>query len=251
MTVWGSVNKKLLKAAENNNVDAIKQCLAKGADIDAMDGGMTALQYAAYKNHLESVQLLLERGANTHLTDYYNRTALSWACYGGGDREIVSLLLARNNEVLNIRNGEGYTPLMLAVRNGAAETAGILLAYKPDLYPKNSDGLDARALAIKHEYPRILEMLNAYEAEFSGFWKRSGENGAKRERRLDNGMLLTEYVDLDDKMYTSIISGDNGQISHSRQAFNTVSRKIVADAAEAVRRLPAPLKALPKPSTGF
>jgi hypothetical protein len=251
--MWNNFDKKLLKAARTNNTAMIGHCLDNGAQIDCRDDGMTPLLYAAYKGNYESVALLLGRGANVHITDSYNRTPLFWACSHNGNSEIARLLLEHNDSVLNTRSVEGYTPLMAAAANGNLPAVELLLTRKPDLYVKSNDGLDARALAIKYEAAAVLRLLNAYESEFSGIWVKAGAQSAKRERRLDNGMLLTEYVDLEDKMYTSILSGDNGQISHNRQTFNSVSRKMIADAGEAVRRLPAPpaQKTLPKPSTGF
>ena len=99
-------------AAENNDVPAIKEWIARGKNLDqglTYPGGMestelrgvTALMLAAQRGNEEAAAALIEGGANIYLEDkdlnpftVYNRTALDYAVEGGS-RRIVTMLADR------------------------------------------------------------------------------------------------------------------------------------------------------------
>lgn len=67
----------LLYAARSGCTACVDSILAAGADIDRpTPEGMTALIIALDNGAFDTAQLLLERGANPHLWDWYGRTAL-------------------------------------------------------------------------------------------------------------------------------------------------------------------------------
>ncbi|MCK5667290.1 MAG: ankyrin repeat domain-containing protein, partial [Thiotrichaceae bacterium] len=67
----------LMGAVDNNNTEAIKILLNKGAKIDAIDSdGWTALFSAAKNNSSEAIEMLLKEGANIDAVDRYGETAL-------------------------------------------------------------------------------------------------------------------------------------------------------------------------------
>ena len=54
-------------AAESGNIEAVKQHLAAGADVNAKDeSGWTPLHPATYSGHKEVVELLIANGANVN-----------------------------------------------------------------------------------------------------------------------------------------------------------------------------------------
>jgi hypothetical protein len=60
------------KAAGDGNIEAVKQCLDGGADVNAKyGGGWTPLHFAAEKGHKEIAELLIAKGAdvNTKMKD--------------------------------------------------------------------------------------------------------------------------------------------------------------------------------------
>jgi ankyrin repeat protein len=102
-------------AAENNDVPAIKEWIARGKNLDqglTYPGGMessglrgvTALMLAAERGNEEAAAALIKGGANIYLEDedlgpytgvvVYNRTALDYAV-AGGSRRIVTMLADR------------------------------------------------------------------------------------------------------------------------------------------------------------
>ena len=58
------------KAAEDGNIEAVKQHLAAGADVNAKgDGESTPLHYAAFNGHKEIAELLIAKGADVNTKD--------------------------------------------------------------------------------------------------------------------------------------------------------------------------------------
>ena len=99
-------------AANGGNIEAIKQYLAAGTDVNAKDEeGATPLHYAATKAVAE---LLITKGADVNAKGgYKNGTALHFAA-AVGHNELVALLIANNTDVnAKIELGEykGETPL--------------------------------------------------------------------------------------------------------------------------------------------
>jgi hypothetical protein len=116
-------NRALMAAAAKGNIEAIKQQLAAGADVNAKDEeGATPLHYAATKAVAE---LLITKGTDVNAKGgYKNGTALHFAA-AVGHNELVALLIANNADVnAKIELGEykGETPLDYA----KGETADLL-----------------------------------------------------------------------------------------------------------------------------
>ena len=62
------------------NIEAVKQHLAAGTDVDARDKeDKTPLKHAAYRGYKEIVELLIAKGADVNAKDEDGRTALDWA----------------------------------------------------------------------------------------------------------------------------------------------------------------------------
>ena len=83
-------------AAEVGNIDAVKQHLAAGTDVNARDkDGWTPLHPASYEGHQEIVELLIGKGADVNAKVEFGplqgRTPLDSA-NNSGRPEIVSLL---------------------------------------------------------------------------------------------------------------------------------------------------------------
>jgi len=102
------------EAAAKGNIEAVKQHLADGADVNlkmSFDGA-TALNHAAWHGHMEIIQLLLENGANANAKRNDGWAPLHDAVYKG-HKEIVELLIA-NGADMNAKF-DGKTPLDLVV----------------------------------------------------------------------------------------------------------------------------------------
>jgi ankyrin repeat protein len=95
------------------NIEAVKQHLAAGTDVDARDAeDKTPLQHAVYWGPKEIVALLIAKGADVNANDNAGETSLHWAVVGG-KKEIVAALI-NNGANVNAKNDEGETPLDFA-----------------------------------------------------------------------------------------------------------------------------------------
>ena len=107
----------LVEAARSGSTSAVENLLKLGIDINlrGLCGG-TALHWASWHGQLETVQCLLERGADVELkcTSYKN-TPLSWAVFAstkhrqadGDYPAVVRALLERGAEIFPFNLEEG------------------------------------------------------------------------------------------------------------------------------------------------
>ena len=68
------------QAAGTGNIEAVKQHLAEGADVNAKrEDGVTPLHWAADGGHKEIAELLIAGGADVNAKDEFGETPLDWA----------------------------------------------------------------------------------------------------------------------------------------------------------------------------
>ena len=98
-------------AVEKGNVEAIKQHLAAGTDVNARDSiGETPLFYAAVDGHKEIAELLIAEGADVNAKGKIRTTPLQAAAMFS-HKEIVELLIDAGADV-NVKDHEfAETPL--------------------------------------------------------------------------------------------------------------------------------------------
>jgi ankyrin repeat protein len=119
------------KAAIKGNIEAVKQYLAAGTDVNAKDvNGVTPLYYAAGRGRKEVAELLIAKGADVNVNAKSDRdaTPLHGAAFNG-HAEIAELLIAAGADVnAKIKSGgrKGQTPLDLAISNDRIKTADLL-----------------------------------------------------------------------------------------------------------------------------
>jgi len=127
------VNVNLLQGAQLGDVEKVKQALQDGADVETRrplmlkpqeekgagnkrkvsSTGLTPLMYAAKDGQQEIVRMLINNKAKINAVEVDRWAALHFAgAYG--NQEAAKLLLEADADV-NLRNGDGATPLTLAL----------------------------------------------------------------------------------------------------------------------------------------
>jgi uncharacterized protein len=143
----------LMAVARTGRVEAAKQLLAAGAKVDTKEswGGQTALMWAASQRHPEMLALLLKRGAKANerstVRDWARKVtaegrekamdrggfaALHYAAREGCVACIAPLL--KGGADINLADGQGTTPLVLALMNLNFDTARELIKQGADIH---------------------------------------------------------------------------------------------------------------------
>jgi ankyrin repeat protein len=122
----GESPKDIWEAARKGNIEAVKQHLVAGTDVNAKDRhGRTPLYVVAGSK--EVVELLIAKGADVNAKDNNRRTPLHRAA-NRGHTEIVELLIAKGADVNAIAGQymDHATPLDWAIKYKRTETAALL-----------------------------------------------------------------------------------------------------------------------------
>lgn len=117
-------------AIKRADLDAVRELLRRGADIDARDGhGQTGLMLAANAGTPELVAILVEHGAGLDVTAKYGLSALMLAIVAGHTEIARSLARAGANLALRGSGAPGFadkTAHDLALARGLHELAAEL-----------------------------------------------------------------------------------------------------------------------------
>ena len=119
---------RMLEAAQNNDLHAVRAYIEEGRPVDAIDTqlGGTMLTCAAASGHLEMMDLLLSAGATVDVRDANGCTALGAACFALEEGAVQRLIDARAN--VDNADNVGLTALMLASLAGKLSVVKLLLS---------------------------------------------------------------------------------------------------------------------------
>jgi cytohesin len=175
-------------AAAEGNIEAVKQHLAAGADVNAKTlSGRTPLGWAALRGHKGIVELLIAEGANMNGKSDEAGTPLHDAAWGG-HKQIVELLIAKGADVNAKIEGDG-TPLHYAARKGRKEIAELLIAKGTDVNAKNEEEYTPLHYSAAFGQKEVAELLISEGADVNAKTKRG-------ETPLDWAKKYPETADL-------------------------------------------------------
>jgi uncharacterized protein len=181
----------LMSAAEKGRLKEVRSLIASGADVNAKLGyGGTALMIAANEGHLEIVKALLAAGAdpNSIVATFHAGGFLAWMsalnrcnknwleifdamlaagvelnpttdifysplgyAIGRKDDPVMIEALVKRGANVNIRDSEGETPLMLAVRLSSADVVRVLIGAGADVNARNKKDETVLRIAEKSQ----------------------------------------------------------------------------------------------------
>ena len=148
-------------AAWHGNIEAVKQHLAAGSDVNAKaEGGWAPLHLSVQNGKKEVSELLISEGADVNAKNKNGQTPLHLAAYGG-HKEIAELLIASGADV-NAKNDVGWTPLYYAAYHGHKEIAELLIAKNANVNAKNNGGETPLDGAIINNDPETADLLRKH-----------------------------------------------------------------------------------------
>lgn len=162
------VDLRIPDAAMHENRPLVQSLIDAKADVNAIQSdGMTALHWAALKNDLEMVRMLLAAGANVKAETRVGAiTPLFLAATNGNGRMIESMLKAGADP--NSTNSLGTTALMKAAAAGDSDAVKILLEHGADVNKAESArGQTALMFAASMNRAEAIRLLAAHGANFN------------------------------------------------------------------------------------
>ena len=149
----------LADAAKRQNWDAVATLVGQGGDVDgSQPDGATALHWAAYWSHRDTLDLLIDAGAHVDVQNDYGATPV-WAACANRHGGIVSRLLEAGADTnLGLRSGE--TLLMRCTHTGDPAAVRALVAHGADINatePQKGQTALMRAVALGH--PNVARVL--------------------------------------------------------------------------------------------
>ncbi|MDN5247643.1 MAG: ankyrin repeat domain-containing protein [Wolbachia endosymbiont of Tyrophagus putrescentiae] len=133
-----TLNQKLIDSCEKGNLEAVRNAIKEGADINHYDKyGLTPLYYSVFFKHYEIVEFLLKSGANIYApSGISGYNTLHLAAQEGSKRMLILLLVEsifHGKDGINNRvNNNGETALEIALECKKFEHARLLALYGAD-----------------------------------------------------------------------------------------------------------------------
>ena len=216
-----ALGEPILQAAENGDIDAIRDLLSRGASLTSEVEGMTPLHRAASTGQIETLAFLIEYGISIDTgTGRESHTPLHIAA-GAGHIDVIDWLLAHGAD---IDGGDtGFSPLAQAVVSNQTDAARRLIESGADVRDEPASTLIEAARAGSTDLVSLLldhgADVDDRESLFSLFL------GAPRPHRplyyavrnrhvevtrllLDRGADLEAGSSQDDLLHVAIENGD-------------------------------------------
>ncbi|CAG2199579.1 unnamed protein product [Mytilus edulis] len=175
-------NEKLIKAAEDGDLEKVKNLVRHGADINYKDtfGSFTALHCAANNGNIEIINYLADKKADMNCRNNRGRTPLHLSVHKG--RIEASKALINRGTAINAVNIFGCTALHMAgywVKS--VEMSKMLVDNGASVNIKDKDGITPVEIAAKGQNTDVFEYL-----------KKCRDQGCRIEYDLERFGMKTE-----------------------------------------------------------
>ena len=169
--VWHAEHEELHYAVFHNNVEWIRLCLSRGANVDYATVTGTPLYVACMQNYVGPARLLIDHGADVswvRRNRYDGGTTPMWEASYQGHVDIVRLLLGHGAEVDPLCSS-GYTPLGMACQHAHVEVARLCLAHGSDISRAAEERTTPYESALRKGYVTMAAWLKRIQHRG---WKR-------------------------------------------------------------------------------
>ena len=173
---WQAPIHKIIESKEANKHDVLKKMLDLGSDPNIKDSnGWCALHYACQLGDYESVEILVNSGANIDSYSNNKRIPLHLAAYKGYPN-IVKFLLENDSDP-NYKDELGCTPLHLAAKKGNVKCIEYLLKFEAELYSVDFRCWNILHYASFHGHKKAIRFIAKYDADYDFLQKmRNSQN---------------------------------------------------------------------------
>ncbi|MGB8366787.1 MAG: ankyrin repeat domain-containing protein, partial [Candidatus Babeliales bacterium] len=156
-------NLPIHRAAEYGHEQVVAFLAEYGSPINKQNNdGFSPLHYAAQQGNVAIVRKLLERKASRALLTNNNNSPLHIALT---NKHVDIAELLADQAVVNVKNDDGNTPLMLASYFGYQKIARLLLDnYNVSINKKGKNGSTALFIAARQNNKTMVELLLRYNA---------------------------------------------------------------------------------------
>jgi len=170
-SVYRNGEAALHSASYWGHVEVARLLLRAGAAPSARRPGdaVTPMYQAVHANCIEIIQALLDAGVGVDEPVHKNGgTALHWAARWGGRLESVELLVEAGADINARDSASGSTPLTVAAAENHVPTMETLVAAGADLEARQREGKTALAVAAQNRRARATEVLLKAGANVDG-----------------------------------------------------------------------------------
>ncbi len=155
--------KGLCNAAKTGNDAEITRLAEKGVDINATDGGWTAMMYSAGAGHHDYVELLHKLGADVNKAKNGGYTPMYIAAQNGHSKCIE--VLHRLSADINKADNDGYTPMYIAAQNDHSKCIEVLHKLGADVNKADNGGTTPMYIAAEKGHSQCIEVLHRLGAD--------------------------------------------------------------------------------------
>jgi hypothetical protein len=154
------------RAAGGGYADILSLLLEHDADVDIRDGiGATSLHWASALGRVSAGKCLLDHGADINARDMDDWTPL-FVCMGATYEEHVEFvqMILERGAVVDARDYRGKTSLHIAAERGKIRVARLLLKHGADVNARDKSGKTPSQFSTRQEF---VELFSMYGAESS------------------------------------------------------------------------------------
>ncbi|WP_375316490.1 ankyrin repeat domain-containing protein [Wolbachia endosymbiont (group A) of Colletes cunicularius] len=154
---------RMFISLEEGNLESLKDCLKKGADINARSINLwTTLHFAAKGPSLEVIKFILDH--NVSLNKDTNGQSPLHVAAAYGRKNIVEFLVKEAGLYVDDIDNVGKTPLHVATQNGYKDTVEVLLENRANTVTQDVAGLSPLHYAIRNNHIEVAKILLAKDA---------------------------------------------------------------------------------------
>ena len=158
----------MIEALEAGNVDAVKQMLEEGMNVNVLLAGVSPLMIAASKGHRDVAEVILQAGVNVNERGDDGGTALHVAAAEQAGTDIVELLMEYGVNV-EAKNKAGKTALAIAEEKGHREIVRDIKSHLQQL-KKDADEWAAFLNSPEGKPFKQSELLEKLDPLFKFWW---------------------------------------------------------------------------------